>query len=120
MGRALRNASNPSADLVAKLYRTKMQLLDLDKAMNGDDTKGEIGERSNPTPSDAGMLAWAALSNTYGPTGNHIDIYERAVAQLAELKVEIKKVATETIPALEKGLKAAGAPWIEGQGLIEN
>lgn len=120
MGRALGKASKQSAELVAKLYSAKMQLLELDKAMNGDDTKGEIGERSNPTPSDAGMLAWAALSNTYGPTGNHKAIYERAVAQLAELKVEIKKVATETIPALEKELKAAGTPWIEGQGLIEN
>ena len=97
-----------------------MLLLDLDKSMNGDDTKGEIGERSNPTPSDAGMLGWVALSNTYGPTGNHKAIFERAVEQLAELKLQIRKIADETMPALEKELKSAGAPWIEGQGLIDN
>ena len=30
------------------------------------------------------------------------------------------KVSEETIPALENKVKAAGAPWIEGQGLIDN
>ena len=120
MSRALGKAEKPSGELLTKLYNAKMQLLDLDKAMNGDDTKGEIGERSNPTPSDAGRLGWAVLGNTYGPTGNHKAALSRAVGQLAELKVDIKKVADESIPALEKDLKEAGAPWIEGQGLIDN
>jgi photosystem II stability/assembly factor-like uncharacterized protein len=120
MGRALSKADKPSADLVAKIYSTKMQLLDLDKAMNGNKTKGEIGERSNPTPNDAGMLGWAALGNTYGPTANHKSTFNRVSAQLAELKAQIKKISSETIPTLEKELKTAGAPWIEGQGLIEN
>jgi hypothetical protein len=97
-----------------------MQLLDLDKAMNGDDTKGEIGERSNPTPGDAGRMGRMALGNTYGPTANHKAAFSRAVDQLAEIKLAIKKVNNETIPSLEKELKAAGAPWIEGQGLIDN
>jgi hypothetical protein len=120
MSRALSKANNPSKDLVTKLYRVKMELLDLDKAMNGDDTRGEIGERSNPTPRDAGRMGGVALGNTYGPTGNQIAAFNRAAEQLAELKVAIGKVTTETIPALAKDLKAAGAPWIEGQGLIEN
>jgi photosystem II stability/assembly factor-like uncharacterized protein len=120
MGRALGKAEKPTSELVTKLYDTKMQLLDLDKAMNGDDTKGEIGERSNPTPSDAGRMGRIALGNTYGPTANHKAAFSRAVDQLVEIKLAIKKVNNETIPALEKELKAAGAPWIEGQGLIDN
>ena len=97
-----------------------MQLLDLDKTMNGDNTKGEIGERSDPSPGDAGRLGWAVLGNTYGPTGNHKAAFKRAVDQLVELKADIRKVNDVTIPSLEKELKAAGAPWIEGQGLINN
>lgn len=94
--------------------------MDLNKVMNGDETKGEVGERSNPTPNDGDMAGFLALVNTYGPTKNQKDAFNRAAKQLAGLKAEIEKVATETIPALEKDLKAAGAPWIEGQGLIEN
>jgi len=120
MGRALNKAINASAELTEKLYTTKMQLLDLDKAMNGDKTKGEIGERSNPTPSDAGRLGRVALGNTYGPTGSHKAALERAIGQLAQLKARIEKITNETIPGLEKELKANGAPWIEGQGLISN
>jgi len=120
MSRALRNATNVPNDLTTKLYNTKMQLLDLDKSMNGDATKSEIGERSNPTPRDAGRLGWVALGNTYGPTANHKATFKRAVDQLAELKIEIAKVTNETVPGLEAELKAAGAPWIEGQGLIDN
>ena len=61
-----------------------------------------------------------ALVNTYGPTANQIAGFERAAAQLGEIKAEIKSIIKETIPELEKDLKAAGAPWIEGQGLVEN
>ena len=120
MGRALSSATNVPNELVTKLYTVKMQLLDLDKAMNGDDTKGEIGERSNPTPGDAGRLGRVALGNTYGPTASHISTFKRAVDQLAQIKIDIAKVTNETIPTLEKELKVAGAPWIEGQGLIDN
>ena len=120
MGRALAKANQPSNELVAKLYKTKMQLLDIQKDMSGDRTKGEIGERSNPTPNDARRMGGVALGNTYGPTANQIGAFNRAVNQLAEQKIEIKKVSGVTIPALEKELKATGAPWIEGQGLIEN
>lgn len=120
MSRALSKATNPTSDLVAKLYKTKVELMNLDKAMNGDKTKGEIGEKSDPTPRDAGRLGWVALSNTYGPTANHKATFTRAIDQLAELKTAIAKVTNEDIPSLENELKAAGAPWIEGQGLIDN
>ena len=120
MGRAHSKATNPSNDFIANLYTTKMQLLDLDKSMNGDDTKGEIGERSDPNPGNAGRMGRSALGNTYGPTSNQKAAFKRAADQLADLKVEIKKITNETIPALEIELKATGAPWIEGQGLIGN
>lgn len=120
MERALDKATTPSDELVERVYEVREQLLDIDKAMNGNDTKGEIGERSNPTPGNGRRLGLMALVNTYGPTANQIAGFERAAAQLGEIKAEIKSIIKETIPELEKDLKAAGAPWIEGQGLVEN
>ncbi len=119
MERALAKATNPVGGLAERIYQLRKQLLDIDKAMNGDETKGEIGERSDPTPGDGVRLGMMALSNTYGPTANQVAGFERAAGQLGEIKAEVKKLTEETIPALEKDLKAAGAPWIEGQGLIE-
>lgn len=120
MQRALGKAKQPSKELTKKLHDTNVALMNLDKAMNGDDTRSEIGERSNPTPRAAGRLGWQALGGTYGPTGNHIGAFNRAVEQLAELKMEVRKMSETVIPGLEAEVKAAGAPWIEGQGLIEN
>ena len=62
----------------------------------------------------------SALGTTYGPTANQKASFNRAVEQLAELKEVIKQIAEITIPDLEKEIKKAGAPWIEGQGLIKN
>jgi len=93
--------------------------LAIQKELSGDPVKGEIGERSDPTPNNANRIAWSAFSNTYGPTGNHKAALNRAKKQLQGIKTQLNGVAS-TMLGLEKSLQQAGAPWIEGQGLIEN
>jgi len=39
---------------------------------------------------------------------------------LAQVKEQLRDVTNNILPSLEKDLRNAGAPWIEGQGLIEN
>jgi photosystem II stability/assembly factor-like uncharacterized protein len=120
MHRAAMKATKPSDELVSRVHQTKMRLMDIDKEMHGDETKGEIGERSNPTPGNGNMAGMVALRTTYGPTANHKAAFQRANAQLQEIKVKIKDVSENVLPQLERDLKAAGAPWIEGQGMISN
>ncbi len=120
MKRSLEKATNPSADLVNRIYQARETLLDIDMEMNGDDTRGEVGERSDPTPSDAAFLGIIALGNTYGPTANHRGAFDRARKQLDDIKNKLREVTENVIPQLEKDLQAAGAPRIEGQGLIDN
>jgi photosystem II stability/assembly factor-like uncharacterized protein len=120
MHRAAMKATKPSDELVSRVHQTKMRLMDIDKEMHGDETKGEIGERSNPTPGNGNMAGMVALRTTYGPTANHKAAFQRANEQLQEIKVKIKDVSENVLPQLERDLKAAGAPWIEGQGMISN
>jgi len=120
MQRALNKATSPSEGLSKRINDVRIQLLDIDKELNGDDTKGEIGSRSNPTASEGNSLGWRALSNTYGPTGEHQGLLNRVKSQLAKVKSKLKTVLNNTLPALERDLKASGAPWIEGQGLIKD
>jgi hypothetical protein len=61
-----------------------------------------------------------ALRNTYGPTGNKKAAFNRAKKQLSDIKSQLKTIVDTTIPAIEQDLKKAGAPYIEGQGLIKN
>ena len=120
MLRALNKATSPSDDLFKRLNETKIALLDIDKELHGDDIKGEIGERSNPTASDGNSLGWRALGNTYGPTDEHKGLLSRVESQLKKVKAKLLPIVDSTLPELESDLKKAGAPWIEGQGLIKN
>ncbi len=115
MRSALEKAPNFNNETFTALHEAKEQLRDLDKALNGDEVKGEVGERSDPTPRDAGYIASSALNSTYGPTANHKAALERAKKQLDRISAEIKEINQMVIPELEKQLQSAGAPWIEGQ-----
>ena len=120
MKRALDKADNSSEELSSDIYDTRQQLLDIEKQLKGYKTKNEIGETSNPTPNSLGFIGMMALgSSTYGPTNTHKEVLSTATNQLDKIKIELKKINSKTIPTLEQKLKTSGAPWIEGQGLID-
>ncbi|WP_425235499.1 WD40/YVTN/BNR-like repeat-containing protein [Ulvibacterium sp.] len=120
MQRAADKSDKPSTDLINSIHEARERLLNIEKELKGDQTKGEIGERSDPTPQNANSVASTALRTTYGPTPNHKASFLRGKNQLKEIKSKLKIVTDTTLPAIERDLKAAGAPWIEGQGLIED
>jgi len=120
MQRAADKAASPSADLSTKINDARVSLLAIDNELNGNKTKREIGERSNPTASSGNSLGWRALGNTYGPTESHRTSLARVKSQLVKVKTKLKGLTSTALPAIERDLKSAGAPWIEGQGLIDN
>ena len=89
-------------------------LLDIEKELQGDKVKGEVGERSNPNASEGSSLSWRAFGNTYGPTEEHKAFLSRVQSQLKKVKAKLLPIVNSTLPALENDLKKAGAPWIEG------
>ncbi|WP_420601724.1 VPS10 domain-containing protein [Flagellimonas sp.] len=120
MERALNEAERPSAELTSRIHAAKSQLQSLKKQMGGSPSKNEVGEKTPPSPGDGSFVGQVALGNTYGPTGNHKAAMQRAQNQLRGIKKELGTLTKSTLPALESALKAAGAPWIQGQGLIED
>lgn len=118
--RALNKANQPSDDLFQRIYTVKSSLSAIEKELQGDTIKGEIGERSDPTASDGRSIGWRALGNTYGPTEEHKSFLARVEGQLKQVKTKLQPILNATLPALEQDVKASGAPWVEGQGLIKN
>ena len=119
MKRAANKTTAPNDALLADINQVRLDLLAIQKELQGDPIKGEIGERSNPTPNDGNRLGWSAFGNTYGPTGNHKGALTRAKNQLQQVKAKISGVMNR-MPGIERRLQQAGAPWIEGQGLIDD
>ena len=120
MQRAAGSLRSESKDIVAKIYKAKMDLMDLDEMLNGNDTKDEIGERYPPAPRNRMFVGFRALFTTYGPTDMHKESVEIGLNQLKKIKGELGSFTEGVLPDLEKALMDAGAPWIEGQGLISN
>ncbi|MEW7280193.1 glycosyl hydrolase [Aquimarina sp. 2201CG1-2-11] len=120
MQRAYKEAKRPSNDLYTKITKAKSELLTIETIMNGNSAKNEVGEKNAPSPQDGAFVGFVALNNTYGPTGNHLKAFSRAQNQLKQLKINLSRLMKTDIPALESQLQSAGAPWIEGQGLIDN
>ncbi|MGV6832221.1 MAG: VPS10 domain-containing protein [bacterium] len=120
MKRAANKTTAPNDALLKEINDARLRLLAIEKELRGDSVKGEIGEKSNPTPNDASRLGWSGFSNTYGPTGNMKGALTRAKNQLQDIKANLSGISNSTLPALERRLQQAGAPWIEGQGLIKN
>jgi len=119
MKRASDKALNPQTDLIGRIHKTREDLLNIEKELTGDKTKGAIGEKSNPTPWDGDFIGIVASKTTYGPTPNHKAAINRAKKQLSEIKVKLGNIVDTVLPAIQEDLKSAGAPWIEGQGLIK-
>ena len=119
-GKGLDKAVEKLQNYVEKLNDLKITLLDIDKELHGDAVKDEIGERSNPTASDGNSLGWRALGNTYGPTDEHKGLLSRVQKQLKKVKEKLAPIVNSTLPRLGNDLRKTGAPWVEGQGLINN
>ena len=121
MQRALQSATNPSDQLTQNLYETRSKILAIDSELNGNKAKADIGEKNDPSPNRVEFLGKAALAtSTYGPTEMHKSVLSTAKTQLKNIKASLKSIVDTDMPALEAKLKAAGAPWIETQGLISN
>ena len=116
MQTALTRLDEDKPEMVAKLYDLKQQLYKVDEAMNGNRSKGVIGERTKPTISSRMFVAYRGMSTTYGPTDNHKNSFAIAQKELKAVKTQLESIANE-MKSFENSLQAAGAPWIEGQAM---
>ncbi|MDZ7693917.1 MAG: hypothetical protein U5K69_22820 [Balneolaceae bacterium] len=114
MQRALSRASEEDTALVKDLHEARMQLLEIQEAMEGSEAKEEIGERiTHPTPSDRLYVGYDALSNTYGPTPMHVQTVEAGQKELDQIQSRIEDFEQNVLPKLEDAIDMAGASPID-------
>ena len=107
-------------ELEAIMHDLNQEMLELDEELNGNRSKDEIGESSPPTVrSRLNVAAQGASNMLYGPTVTQRDNLELAVKAYRAIRDKVADITENRLPALEKRLAEAGAPWIEGQPLPE-
>jgi photosystem II stability/assembly factor-like uncharacterized protein len=106
-------------NLDIELHQLRQDLLVLDEQLNGNRSKGEVGETTKPTIISRYYASLGSSNSTYGPTQTQKRSLEIAATQFKELKTALDIILNETLPKIEKDLINAGAPWIEGQPVPE-
>lgn len=117
---ALSRAPAPPGDLDTGLHELRETLLELDEQLNGNRSKGQIGEKNNPTIRSRLWFVMASTrTSTVGPTPNIRKSLDIASSELAGLKVVLEEAVDRRLPEMERALSEAGAPWVEGQAIPE-
>ncbi|MBK9292454.1 MAG: glycosyl hydrolase [Bacteroidetes bacterium] len=118
--RALGRTDTHPIELSAAINNLKQELLQLDEQMNGNRSKQQVGEDGPPTPNSRLSFVTTGTANaTYGPTASHREQLQLALQQLEPIRNRLEQIRSTDLPALEKALQQAGAPWFEGLELPE-
>jgi len=117
MKSALALTELPPGELDSRLHALHQDVMDLDVKLNGHPSKDEVGEKYAPTISSRLGVASRASQSTYGPTQLAKENMAIAKKQLDEMMGDMEAILNDRLPELEKALREAGAPWIEGMPL---
>ncbi|OUT60972.1 MAG: glycosyl hydrolase [Rhodopirellula sp. TMED11] len=93
----------------------ELKLLDINEAFRGDPTKSRRNENAYPGfLSRLGRMASGAIA---GPTGTHRAQFEIIVNEYKRASKQINEVLKKDLPALNKKLDNAKAPWTPGRAI---
>jgi len=115
MKKASLSLDSQTPELMERIYQVDALLRELDISANGQSSKQELGEKQDPTPRTRLNAAYGGINSNYGPTELHKQSLKLGKRELEPIQSGLKKISGELIPELEKALREAGAPWIEGQ-----
>ncbi len=118
---ALSRSEAAPGDLDTQIHQLEQQLFAIEEQLSGNQSKGQVGEKTAPTVgSRLGVAAIGTAFSTYGPTATHRRSLEIAEQEFAGINDQLKTISEQRIPALERQLKALGAPWTPGSPLPES
>jgi photosystem II stability/assembly factor-like uncharacterized protein len=110
----------PGADpkLMSRTRDLEQRLADLRERLTGDRTLGRFDEaRPLPILQRVGSVAGGSWNTTQAPTETQKQSLAVARAQLGETNAALGKLIEEELPALDRDLEAAGAPYTPGRRL---
>ena len=118
MSTALTRSTAEAGELDAELYGISQRLHEIAERLEGRQSMERLNEPQTPTIGERMFVAMVGTGrSTYGPTPTHemsLDIAER---EFAEVESELDTLIETRIPALERALLDAGAPWMPGAPL---
>ncbi len=117
LGRAL-SRSAAGGELDRELEALRQELLAIDGELAGNRSANSLAVPDVPTVTRRLQVAGMGTAfSTYGPTPTHRRSLEIAEQELEAVASRLRGALERDLPALERRLAAAGAPWTPGRAL---
>jgi photosystem II stability/assembly factor-like uncharacterized protein len=113
-------AATPHLDpaLYAEARALELRLTDLRERLTGDPTRARRNEPAMPGILDRIQeIVGGHWATTYGPTQTHRRLYDIAATEFEGVLEQFRTLIEQDLPALERRLEEAGAPWTTGRGV---
>ena len=109
-----RSLANPGA-LDDEWQAIRTEVYQVEELLRGNTVQNRgFGATPESIQSRMGKVSIGVGASTYGPTQTHKDVIGYAEADFAEVRERLNKLMKETLPAFEKKLLDADAPWTPG------
>ena len=116
LGTALGRSRSAPGGLDAELHAIRQELHALDEALVGNRARASVEDDGVATITRRVQVAQMGTAwSTYGPTPTHRRSLEIGEKELAAVRERLNAVLEQRLPALEKKLEQAGAPWTPGR-----
>ncbi len=116
LGQALKRTETSPDGLDTEYRALRLELDDLKVRAGGNPSKEVIGEFDvHNVGARLGKISVSIGNSTYGPTKTMREQLDYAEKEFDDLRKALNIFANDKLPAFEKKLRAAGAPWTPGQ-----
>ncbi|MEO1627305.1 MAG: glycosyl hydrolase [Bacteroidota bacterium] len=117
MQRALKNSQAATGTMDKRLYDIRQDLFALNRHLNGNGLKDQVGEKDKPTVGNRLFAVNKGITHsTYGPTQFHKESLRIAKDDLSKIQNKLNQQLA-LVSELERDMVQAGAPWVEGESL---
>ena len=114
--RVVEESTELDPELMNEIRSLELELTDINEKFNGDPTKSRRNESAYPGfLSRLRTMVMGAMGSTEGPTGTHMQQYDIVVDEYESISDQLDKLVNKKLPALNKKLDEAGAPWTPGR-----
>ena len=109
---ALERSRTAPGPLDAQLNEMRQALFDIEEALGGNQSRaGRFGAEPETVESRLGFALQGTSNSGYGPAPSHARQLGMAEQEFSAIRDRLNALTGEEIPAFERALAEAGAPW---------
>jgi len=116
--RALAQSQGAPTELDTQWHSLRQDVFAIEEQLSGNQAQQQLGTAAPASiRSRLSVVLLGTGNSTYGPTGTHKSTLSYAESDFKAVEAQLRNLQQQRMPAFEKSLNKAGAPWTPGSAL---